>query len=548
MSDKFESPLRVVAISGPVGAGKSTLARELAARFEMSHVRTQDLMRDAATDRGETIDSNRRAMQAYGQHLDEQTEGRWVADGLGQLVAGGLISSSIVIVDAVRLVKQVESLRVAFPARVVHVYLHAPESVLSARYEDRQDSGLDELPSYSDVAADATENAIADLERDADVSIDTQRSTPSDVITRVAAALRLDHFRQSRLVDVYIGGQFGSEGKGNVAYHLANEYDVLMRVGGPNAGHKVPTDPEPLTHRQLPSGSLANPHSKLLIGPGATISVEVLMGEIADCGIDVERLFIDPQAMIIEDRDLESEKSLVGDIGSTGRGGGAAAARRIMGRGSADLGVKLARETEELKPYVQSTAEILEASFRAGKRVMLEGTQGTHLSLFHGEYPYVTSRDTTVSGTLAEAGIPPSRVRRVVMVIRTFPIRVGSPPAGTSGDIGKELSWEEIAARAGLDRDELQRVEVGSVTARQRRVGEFDWNQLARSSQLNGPTDIALTFVDYFHADNLNARRYDQLTSRTIDFIEEIEQVSGARVSLISTGFDQRNLIDRREW
>ena len=130
MSDKFESPLRVVAISGPVGAGKSTLARELAARFEMSHVRTQDLMRDAATDRGETIDSNRRAMQAYGQHLDEQTEGRWVADGLGQLVAGGLISSSIVIVDAVRLVKQVESLRVAFPARVVHVYLHAPESVL----------------------------------------------------------------------------------------------------------------------------------------------------------------------------------------------------------------------------------------------------------------------------------------------------------------------------------------------------------------------------------------------------------------------------------
>jgi adenylosuccinate synthase len=546
--ETLQLPLKVVAISGPVGAGKSTLARNLAQRYGMLHIRTQDLMRDAATERGDAIESTRRAMQNYGEHLDRETNGRWVADGLGKLLAADALPGDIVIVDSVRLVEQVARLREAFPSRVTHVYLHAPTPVLSERYALRSDSGLEELSNYAEVASDRTENSIADLEEDADVSIDTVLSTRDDVVTRVASALRLDSHRHDRLVDVYVGGQYGSEGKGNVAYHVAAEYDVLMRVGGPNAGHKVPTDPEPLTHRQLPSGTLANPQAKLVIGPGATIAVDVLLSEIADCGVEVERLSIDPQAMIIEDRDLESEKALVGDIGSTGRGGGAAAARRIMGRGSKQHGVRLARDVQELAPYVRQSSEVLEAAFRAGQLIMLEGTQGTHLSLFHGAYPYVTSRDTTVSGTLAEAGIPPARVRRVVMVMRAFPIRVGSPPEGTSGDIQTETTWERIAERAGLDAEQLKRIEIGSVTARERRVGEFDWVQLSRSTQLNGPTDIALTFVDYIDVENLNARRYDKLTEDTIDFIEEIERVSGARVSLISTGFDQRNLIDRRDW
>jgi len=541
-------PVRIIAISGPVGAGKSTLAKDLALRFRLAHIRTQDLMRDAANDRSASIEPTRRAMQDYGEALDRETDGRWVAEGVAKLIAGGYVEGPIVIVDSVRLIEQVDRLRDAFPGRVTHVYLEAPRAVLAERYSLRENSGLEELPSYDEVAENETERLIANLEHDADVSIDTVRSTRSDVVTRVAAALSLDGSRHSRLVDVYVGGQYGSEGKGNVAYHLAAEYEVLMRVGGPNAGHKVPTDPDPKTHRQLPSGALANPTAKLLIGPGATVSVEVLLTEIADCGVDIERLFIDPQAMIIEDSDVEAEKGLVGDIGSTGRGGGSAAARRIMGRGSTTAGVRLARDVEVLAPYIHLTGPILEDTFRAGGLVMLEGTQGTHLSMYHGAYPYVTSRDTTVSGTLAEAGIPPHRVRRVVMVIRTYPIRVGSPPKGTSGGIEQETTWDVIAERSGLDPKEIKKVEVGSVTSRERRVGEFDWTQLARSAQLNGPTDIAMTFVDYLHIDNRNARRYDQLNNETIHFIEEVERVAGAPVSLISTGFDQRSLIDRREW
>lgn len=548
MSTHKASQFQVVAISGPVGSGKSTLARSLAERKGVFHVRTQDLIRQAAKLRGDRIELTRRAMQQYGEKLDNESGGRWVAEGVIEFLAKCSSEPRVVIVDSVRLVDQVRELRLACPDRVTHVYLHAPAQVLDERYRERTNSGLTELSSYAEVAEDSTESQIGRLEHDAEVSIDTVRSSAQDVVVRTAAALGLDTNRKTRLVDVYVGGQYGSEGKGNVAYHLAGEYSVLMRVGGPNAGHKVPTKPQPMTHRQLPSGSLANPQAALVIGPGATISLEVLLSEIKEAGVTNERLFIDPQAMIIEARDLEAEKVLVSSIGSTGQGGGAAASRRIMGRNDPSQEVRLARDVEKLEQYLRPSFDVLNEAYRNGETIMLEGTQGTHLSLFHGTYPYVTSRDTSVSGTLAEAGIPPLRVRRVIMVVRTYPIRVGNPPEGYSGWMSQELAWDEVASRAKLAPGQLGALEVGSVTARERRVGEFDWSMLARSAELNGPTDIALTFVDYLDAANRNARRYDQLTGDTIHFVEEIEKVTGAKVSIISTGFDDRRLIDRREW
>jgi len=87
-----------------------------------------------------------------------------------------------------------------------------------------------------------------------------------------------------------------------------------------------------------------------------------------------------------------------------------------------------------------------------------------------------------------------------------------------------------------------------STTNRERRVGEFDWVLLRQAASLNAPTDIALTFADYIAAENAHARRYDQLTLDTIRFIEEVERVAAAPVSLISTRFDFRSIIDRRSW
>jgi len=220
---------------------------------------------------------------------------------------------------------------------------------------------------------------------------------------------------------------------------------------------------------------------------------------------------VDGNAMIIEQQDVDTETRLVKSIGSTGKGGGAAASRRIL-RGD---DVRLARNVRELRPYIGDVADVLERAYARGERILLEGTQGTGLSLFQGTFPYVTSRDTTVSGCLAEAGVAPTRVRKVIMVCRTYPIRVGSPPKSTSGPMGHVLSWAEIARRSGLDVRELRKHERGSVSGKRRRVAEFDWAQLRRAAVLTNPTDIALTFADYISADNREARRFEQLTEET---------------------------------
>ena len=130
------------------------------------------------------------------------------------------------------------------------------------------------------------------------------------------------------------------------------------------------------------------------------------------------------------------------------------------------------------------------------------------------------------------------------MVCRTFPIRVGGP----SGPMDYEVSLEEISERSGIPLDELRATETTTTTRRPRRIAEFDWEQFRDSVQLNGPTDIALTFVDYFEVDNRLAYRFEQLDDDTIRFVEEVERVSGRPVSLLSTNFGWRNVIDRRTW
>jgi adenylosuccinate synthase len=278
------------------------------------------------------------------------------------------------------------------------------------------------------------------------------------------------------------------------------------------------------------------------------IRVPTLLDEIAKWSVDHDRLSIDPAAMIISDEDIEREKARLASIGSTAQGVGEATARKINDRGQLDGKgrslVHLARDIRALKPYIRETGAILEQAFLRHENVLLEGTQGSSLSIHHGSYPHVTSRDTTVAGCLAEAGVSPSHVRRIVIVCRTYPIGVG----GKSGPMGREISMTEIARRSGLPLSEIRSTERTSTTNRPRRIAEFSWVQLRRSVMLNGPTDIALTFVDYLSKGNRKARRFEQLTEETLEFIEELERVSGVPVSLISTRFDWRNIIDRRSW
>jgi len=318
-----------------------------------------------------------------------------------------------------------------------------------------------------------------------------------------------------------------------------------MRVGGPNAGHTVYEEPTKHVFHLLPSGTHRAQNAKLLIGPGAVIKLDKILEEIGQFRVDKDRLVIDPNAIIIDDKDIAAETKIKDNIGSTAQGVGFATATNIIARLMESDQHKAKHRVNELRGFLGSTGEELEKLYAAGKKIMLEGTQGTGLSLHHGIYPYVTSRDTTVSGCLSEAGISPKRVRKIVMVTRTYPIRV----AGNSGPFeSKELTMEEIARRSGKDAKQLVKAEITTTTKRNRRIAEFSWSLFRRACELNSPTDIALTFADYITAENEDARRYENLTKETQSFIEEIERCSGVKVSLIGTRFDYRAVIDRRNW
>lgn len=535
---------QVVLLSGHVSSGKTTLAGLLQRIFELQTFKTVDYLKTL----DETLPLERNIFQDFGEKLDKKTKGGWVCDGLQAFVRKKDLDNEIIVVDSVRIKEQIDVVRRIYRENVIHIHLDAPIDELKKRYKKRKPGSVTELSSYDEVLANKTESQVDDLKKVADVVINTGRCLEDDVMIKAASHLGLYGRGSLRLVDILIGGQYGSEGKGHIASYLAREYDCLMRVGGPNAGHTVFNEPAEHTFHHLPSGCMIAPYTKLLIGPGATIYIPDLIKEISKYEIGCDRLSIDPQVMIITDEDRNKEAELVESMGSTGRGVGAATARRILGR--VPEKVKLAKDFNELKPFIRESYEVLEDTFCNGKKVLLEGTQGTFLSLYHGIYPYVTSRDTTVAGCLAEAGISPSRTRKIIMVCRTHPIRVQNPRKGTSGPMKQPLGWTIISKRSGINVNQLRGRERTTTTKRRRRIGEFEWTSLRKAAFLNAPTDIALTFVDYISKKNKEARRFEQLTEDTISFIEEVERVASAPVSLISTRFDypNRSIIDRRSW
>lgn len=530
-------PRRVVVLSGPVASGKSTLAQSLVDRFHFVRVRTHELIRTLKPE----VPLERKPLQDAGEALDRDTGGTWLSRGLEARLAQEAEGVSVV-VDSVRIKGQIDAVRDAYGPIVTHVHLTASVEDLAERYRTRR-SDLGEFPSYDAVRADPTEAQVESLHSFADVVIDTVRSSPEDVFARVASRLRLYGAGVTQLVDIVVGGQYGSEGKGHIVSYLAPEYDVLVRVGGPNAGHTVYAVPDKEVFHHLPSGSTRAPNALLVIGPGAALWLPELQAEVTRHEIEAGRLKIDPQAILIEPIDREREAALRKAIASTAQGVGQAAVRKIL-RTDAQPPVRLARDEEALRPYIRPTAEVLDDAYAENRKILLEGTQGALLSIHHGSYPHVTSRDTTASGALAEAGIPPARVRKTVMVCRTYPIRVGGP----SGPMGSELSWKDIADRSEIALAELESTEITTTTKTQRRVSEFSWSDIRRAAALNGPTDLALTFTDYLSSTNKDARRFEQLHSDTIRFIEELERVATAPVSLIATRFHYRSIIDRRQW
>ncbi|MFZ7138025.1 MAG: adenylosuccinate synthetase [archaeon] len=529
---------KVVLISGPIGSGKSTLAKNLEKKFGATIVKTSNIIRHKkSVDR-----SDRLSLQKKGDELDQETYGRWILDSLSEIIRKIKTEDTddaIFVIDSIRISNQINHIRHAYSS-VVHIHLTAPSEVLKERYQKRAGKKPN-IPAYETVKKNKTEEKIEDLAEIADVVINTKRCKEDDVFVRAACRLALFGKNENGYIDVIVGAQFGSEGKGQIAGYLAKEYDLLIRVGGPNAGHKVYEEPRSYTHHHLPSGT-RKCDANLLLAPGMVINVNNLLKEISECKVGCDRLSIDPQVMVINERDIKNEEKRLKDISSTCQGVGNATARKILHRKPKK--VKLAKDIPQLKPYIEPAIDVVMKALANNQRILVEGTQGTWLSIYHGYYPHVTSRDTTVAGCLSEAGLPPTRVRRVIMVCRTYPIRVEGP----SGPMRKEITWKEISQRSKIPEKELLKREKTSTTHRQRRVGEFNWELLKKSAFINGATDIALNFVDYLSEVNRSAMRFEQLDKDTIDLIEEIEHVSKARVSLIGTGFNSRSIIDRRKW
>ena len=187
--------------------------------------------------------------------LDRKTGESWVATALTRHVES-LPRDAVVVVDSVRVIEQVHAIRRAYGPRVVHVHLDADLKVLVDRYKRKQrQSNLREFKSYAELSNNKTENRVELLAETADVVINTDKCTKADVVVRAASRLGLYGRDHRQFVDVLVGGAYGSEGKGHIASYLAPEYDILIRVGGPNAGHKVFEDPKPYVHHLLPSGT-----------------------------------------------------------------------------------------------------------------------------------------------------------------------------------------------------------------------------------------------------------------------------------------------------
>lgn len=295
---------------------------------------------------------------------------------------------------------------------------------------------------------------------------------------------------------VLVGGQYGSEGKGAIAAHLADRFGMHVRVGSPNAGHTIYWNGERHVMQTIPCG-WTNPDAKIIIGRGALISPRLLERELAHVEKFYpnfrERLYIDPMAGVLDDRFREQEGGTQGEmharIGSTGEGVGPARQARISRDPSKfRMFGDIADQLGMSDVLCEDTPGMMYSMQSLGVDVMLEGTQGSALSLFHSFWPYCTSTDTNASGIAAEAGVAPTRVTDVLMVCRTFPIRV----SGNSGPMRNETTWESVSSVAG--RDVLERT---TVTDKVRRVAEWDQSLFRRAVTLNDPTELALTFCDY---------------------------------------------------
>ncbi|MBE3605967.1 adenylosuccinate synthase [Campylobacter sp. RM13119] len=415
-----------------------------------------------------------------------------------------------------------------------------------------------------------------------------------------------------RKADLVVGIQWGDEGKGKIVDMLSQTYDMVCRSqGGHNAGHTIWVDGVRYALHLMPSGIL---HKNIIniIGNGVVVSPEVLISEMAQFDELGGRLYISDKAHLnLAHHGLidQAKERLKGDkaIGTTGKGIGPTYADKISRTGHRvgelrdpdalcealmrdfkankdvfdALGIKtpdrqelleeLKRYKEVLEPYIANTTRIIWQAIDEGKKILLEGAQGTLLDIDHGTYPYVTSSNTISAGACTGLGLNPKEIGDVVGVIKAYTTRVGFGPFPT-----------EDKTKAGDDMCDIGK-EFGTTTGRRRRCGWFDAVSVKYSARLNAVDKFALMkldvldgfetvkickayqyngeTIDYVPTDLENATpiyeelegwdsvkgisRYEDLPKNAIAYIERIEALTGVKVGLISTSPERSDTIIR---
>jgi adenylosuccinate synthase len=267
---------------------------------------------------------------------------------------------------------------------------------------------------------------------------------------------------------------------------------------------------------------------RLLIGPGVLVNPDILLREI-DLTQSENRVGIDAQCAIIETKHIEADKQgqLAEKIRTTGTGTGPCNADRVLRI------AKLARDVPALEKHLTDVPLEVNRAIDNGKNVLIEGTQGTYLSLYHGTYPYCTSKDVTASAACSDVGVGPKKVNNVIIVFKAFTTRVGAGP------LQGEISIEEAEKRGWS--------EIGTVTGRARRAAPFNFELAKRAVMLNSATQAAVTKIDVLFPECKGMKSYNELTRGAKAFIEKVEKAVKIPVTLIGTGPGALEMVDKRK-
>lgn len=410
--------------------------------------------------------------------------------------------------------------------------------------------------------------------------------------------------------DLIVGIQWGDEGKGKIVDRLAQEYDMVCRSqGGHNAGHTIWVDGVRFALHLIPSGVL-NPKAINVVGNGVVLSPESIIKEMVQFEGLEGRLFISDKAHLnLSYHSLidQARERIKGDkaIGTTGKGIGPAYSDKINRIGfrvgellnpvklSASileyfelnkdvfdlLEIQTPKEDEllaelegykaKLAPFIADTTHMIWNALDAGKKVLLEGAQGTMLDIDHGTYPYVTSSSTVSAGACTGLGLSPKDVGKVTGIVKAYCTRVGNGPF-PSEDFGED---GEIIRKQGH--------EFGTTTGRARRCGWFDAIATKYASRLNGCDELALMKldvldgfkevkvcvayelngkrIDYMPANldevkpiyksfkgwdkSVGARTLEELPQEARDYILAIEEITKTKVGIISTSPERDDTI-----